>query len=517
MSTHPIINTPAQAAHFQLLVEGVSDYAIYMLTKEGCVASWNKGAQRFKGYAEHEILGAHFSCFYTEEDKTAGEPRRALEIATQAGRYEREGWRVKKDGSKFWVNAVIEAIYDENGVHIGFAKIVRDITDKRETALALEQTRATLIQAQKMEAVGQMTGGIAHDFNNLLTVIMNSLDLLAQRLREPTDIKLLRSAQRAATQGATLTQQLLSFARRQPLQLDRYNVNAIISRFEAVLRQVCKEMIVLDIQLAHGLSDTMLDVQQFESALLNLAINARDAMLNGGALSIRTENMVLDKDQAIGRLSAGSYVKVSITDTGCGMPEEVARRAFEPFFTTKEVGKGSGLGLSQVYSFATQSGGEVIIQSQLETGITIELYLPALSDNEVNLLSESDSGIAVRQKPSAGKVLIVEDEPDVLEIAVEFFRGMNYEVITANNGLDAIDLLKRTRDIDVLFSDVVMPKGMNGIEVARFTRKLCPAVKVILASGYPFPVLNAEQAALEEFIFLSKPYRWSELIEKLQS
>jgi CheY-like chemotaxis protein len=246
--------------------------------------------------------------------------------------------------------------------------------------------------------------------------------------------------------------------------------------------------------------------------LLNLVVNARDAMPQGGQLTIATANVEVGAQQ-INHLAACDYVRISVTDTGTGMPPEVAARAFEPFFTTKEIGKGTGLGLSQVYGFITQSGGDVLLDSDVGTGTTVAIYLPAMAGatDDADTETETDADAAT------DTVLIVEDEPDVMEVAAELFRSIGYEVLTAGNGHDAIDILKRRSDIDVLFTDVMMPNGMSGIELAHFARKHCPDVKVILASGYPLPALKAQHGNLDDFAFMSKPYRLSELAKKLRA
>jgi PAS domain S-box-containing protein len=504
----------SEARSYELLVESVTDYAIYMLNPDGRIASWNAGAERFKGYTKDEIIGEHFSRFYTDEDRATGLPVRALDTAAREGRFEGEGWRVRKDGTRFWAHVIIDRIVDKRGNLLGFAKVTRDITERRDAAEALEQARASLYHAQKMEAIGKLTGGIAHDFNNLLTVIVNSLDLLAQEQHSLSGRRLIDSAQRAAARGATLTQQLLAFARSQPLRPDRYDINELIRGFETVLRRACAERASFELQLAPRLRHSMLDAAQFEVALLNLIVNARDAMPESGHIIIRTENLMLERNSHVGTLQPGLYVKVSVQDTGIGMTREVAQRAFEPFFTTKEIGKGTGMGLSQVYGFVTQSGGDVLMDTAPGKGTTVQIYLPALAgtaDEEKSLLDDPDAGIEPKQT-----VLIVEDEPDVLEVTVELFRHMGFDVITASNGMDAIDILKRRRDIDVLFTDVMMPKGMNGIELGRFALRICPGVRMILASGYPLPALAAEHHDLDRFTFISKPFRWDDLEKELK-
>lgn len=500
---------------FQLLVDGVRDYALFMLDPDGYISSWNSGAQRIKGYTADEVMHTHFSRFYMDDERQAGVPDRALAIATAEGRYEQEGWRLRKDGSRFWASVVIDAIRNDNGDLLGFAKITRDMTERRQTADALEHARSRLVQAQKMEAIGQLTGGIAHDFNNILAVIINSLDLLALRMATSPDLSFVEKAQRAAERGANLTRQLLAYARRQPLQPEKQDLNALVSGFEEILRRACPESIVFELILAQQLQTVLLDSQQFETALLNLVVNARDAMPDGGTISIRTENVAFDQRNAPGCLVPGDYVRVALSDTGHGMTNEAVQHAFEPFFTTKAPGKGSGLGLSQVYGFVAQSGGDVTIDTALGDGTTVTLYFPAVAA-DVEESSEETTTAPVEPRLHAGKVLIVEDNPDVMEVSVEIFRGLDFEVLTASNGMAAIDMLKRTRDIDVLFTDVVMPMGMNGIELARFTRKLCPDIHIILASGYPIPVLAADYGALDEFAFIGKPYRWTELLEQVR-
>lgn len=490
---------------FRMLVQGVTDYAIYMLSPTGEVTNWNAGAERIKGYSADEVVGTSFSRFHTPEDRAAGLPGVALATATREGRFEREGWRVRKDGSKFWAHVIIDAIYNDDGSLAGFAKITRDITEKKDAAEALERANTALFQSQKMEAIGQLTGGIAHDFNNLLSVISSGLEVLPLKMEEPGDLKIVESMKRAVDRGATLTQQLLSFARQQPLRPEKYNLNSVINGFEAVLRRAGNSTISFNLALATGLNTVMVDAPRFETALLNLVVNARDAMPDGGQVSVFTSNVTL-ADQQVSGLAAGEYVKVSVSDTGSGMPPEVIARAFEPFFTTKEVGKGTGLGLSQVYGFMKQSEGGVEVESKVGHGTTISLYLPALDER---------SGDAAPSEDSSEKVLVVDDEPDVMEMAAALFRSIGYEVFTANNGPAALEVLERTDDISVLFSDVMMP-SMNGIELAKRARRLRPDMKILLASGYPLPALKARHSGVDEFSFINKPYKLAELAKKLR-
>jgi PAS domain S-box-containing protein len=489
------------------LVQSVTDYSIYMLSPTGEITNWNTGAERIKGYKEDEVVGTHFSRFYTEEERASGMPALTLETAVTEGRFEKEGWRVRKDGSKFWAHVVVDPIRNEMGELVGFAKVTRDITERRTTAEALERAREALFHSQKLEAIGKLTGGIAHDFNNLLGVVVNGVELLLRDAQNPSAIKILDSMQRAAMRGATLTQQLLSFARKQPLRQEKCSVNRVIGAFEAVLRRACNESIRFDVKLGVRLSPVLIDVPQFEAALLNLVANARDAMPNGGTLSVITENVQLEHQQ-IGNLPSGRFVKVTIGDTGMGMPPDVMAQAIEPFFTTKEPGKGTGLGLSQVYGLIQQSGGEMVLESQVGKGTVISLYLPAL-------VAEGEEIVSAEMNAGNDKVLVVDDQPDVLEVAVELFRNMGYEVLSANSGVDAIEIMKRTPDVDVLFSDVLM-SGMDGITLAREARKLAPGIKVLLASGYPASILQDKNSDLQEFTLVNKPYRMADIMRLLR-
>ncbi|MGF6180720.1 PAS domain S-box-containing protein [Massilia sp. UYP32] len=488
---------------FRLLVQGVTDYAIYMLTPEGVVSNWNLGAQRIKGYSQDDIVGHHFSLFYTDEDRLRGLPARALTAAGDVGRYEAEGWRVQ-DGTRFWANVVIDAIRGDDGRLLGYAKITRDLTEKKAAAEALDKAQAALFQAQKMESIGQLTGGIAHDFNNLLSVISSGLEVLSMQRSPGGDAKTLDSMRRAIDRGATLTQQLLAFARQQPLEPETRNVNRIISGFESVLRRATNSSIDFVLKLDPRAPNAVIDAARLESAVLNLVVNARDAMPGGGRIVVETAGVVLAGGEHAA-LAAGPWLRLSVSDTGTGMTPETIARAFEPFFTTKEVGKGTGLGLSQVYGFIKQSGGEVTIESTVGEGTSIVIWLPAVTSHAHDLAQiETET------------VLIVEDEPDLLDVASSLFLSMGYDVMTAASGSDALNLLA-SRDVDILFTDVVMPNGMNGIELAAYTRNNYPNVKVMLASGYPQPALKLDRSRLGEFAFVSKPYRLSDLARSLRS
>ena len=492
---------------FRLLVQGVTDYAIYMLDPQGQITNWNSGARRIKGYADTEVVGTHFSRFYTEEDRARGLPARALEVAAREGRFESEGWRVRKDGSRFWAHVVIDPIRNTMGDLVGFAKITRDNTERKSTAEQLEKAREALFQAQKLEAIGKLTGGVAHDFNNLLNVVGNGLAILQRRLQDPGDKRLLATMDHAVRRGATLTQQLLTFARKQPMKHETRDINRVIAGFEPVLRRAGRSGLAFEVTLADRLPQARIDVAQFETGLLNLLVNARDATPDGGRISISTQLREL-REREVGMLPAGRYVAVSVQDTGEGMPPEVQARAVEPFFTTKAVGKGTGLGLSQVYGMVQQSGGELAIQSIPGQGTTMTLFFPA---------GDGEAEPAAHSTPSAERVLVVDDQPDVLEMSEELLRTLGFDVLAASSGEQALDLLQRTPGVQLLFTDVVMP-GMSGVDLARQAQAATPGLKVLLASGYASGehYAHGEGDQLEGFQFLRKPFRLADLVQKLR-
>src|SRR5581483_1416959 len=356
---------------FRLLVEGVADYALYMLDPTGVITSWNVGGQRSKGYSPDEIVGQHFSRFYTETDRANGKPSRALRIAREQGRYEEEGWRVRKDGTFFWASVVIDPIY-EDGHLVGFAKITRDITERRDTQLKLEQMQKQLAEAQKLDALGQLTGGVAHDFNNLLMIISGSLHTLRRGAGDdPTLQRAVAAIENATRRGAALTSQLLTFSRRQSLNPEPINVGERIDAIRQVLDTGVGSAVRLAFEVPRDTWPVVIDIGEFETALVNLVINARDAMPSGGTITISAHNRKLQ-----GETNSGDFVAISVSDTGLGIAPDILGKIFDPFFTTKPVGKGTGLGLSQVHGFAHQAGGTVAVDSELGKGTTVTILLP---------------------------------------------------------------------------------------------------------------------------------------------
>ena len=496
--------------NFRLLLESVHHHAIYTVDLEGLITSWDAGAERIKGYSNDEILGQSFSQFYTPEDQASGKPFKALETARTCGRFEEEGWRVRKDGSRFWANVIVEPVMDEGGQLTGFIKITRDISEK----LALEQAKEQFHQAQKMEAIGQLTGGVAHDFNNLLAIVMGSLELSAAINQNDKVRRLLQAAQRAAQRGANLTSQLLAFARRQILRPEVSNINILITNFEILLRQAGKEVMELRLDLGMGLWLNNIDQGQFLAALLNLTVNARDAMPRGGVMTIETRNVRIDTETAasLTEITPGSYVKIVVRDTGEGMTPEVKAKAIEPFYTTKDVGRGSGLGLSQVYGFVRQSNGQMTITSEVGHGTSVTLYLPTSTlhmSDVIDLPQPSNNS-------SLGTILAVEDDPDVLEIAIEAIQSFGYNVYPAKDANNALRVLQQDLSIDVLFTDIIMPPGINGVELARNALRLRPSLRILLASGYPRDALETyEVFAQTNMAFIRKPYTLSALNQQL--
>jgi PAS domain S-box-containing protein len=464
---------------FRLLIESVTDYAIYMLDPSGKVVSWNPGAQRFKGYRPEEIIGEHFSRFYTDEDRQAGIPARALATAEAEGRFEAEGWRVRKDGSRFWANVVIDPIRSSEGRLIGFAKVTRDLSERRAAQLELEKTREAFFQSQKMDAIGKLTGGVAHDFNNLLSIILGSLHFARRRLAEGADVsKLIDNSITAAQRGASLTQRMLAFARKQELQLATVELSSLVEGMADLLERTIGPGVTIKAQFPAALPPVRADARQLELALLNLAVNARDAMPTGGTITIGAEIATL---AAAGEdVEAEQHVRLWVRDDGEGMDEDVLGRATEPFFTTKGVGKGTGLGLSMVHGLVEQSGGRFSLKSAPGQGTTVEMLLRVAAP-AAETQAAADEGPA---PGSAGPlaVLAVDDDALVLENTVLMLEDLGHVVTRAASGSQALKYL-RTRSFDLLITDYAMPK-MTGDELARAARAAYPELPVLIVSGY---------------------------------
>lgn len=490
---------------FRLLVQSVTDYAIYTLAPDGRLTNWNLGAQRIKGYRPEEAIGQHFSIFYTPEDREAGEPQRALETARREGRFENKAWRVRKDGTRFFAHVVVDPIWGETGTLLGFAKITRDITEATQAQKDLEQAREALFQAQKMQAIGQLSGGIAHDFNNLLTVILGNLEIVRKRVGEdPKVTRLVDNATLGALRGVSLTQRMLAFARRQELKSESVEIPALVEGISGLLRSSLGPSVQLETRFSADLVPVVADVNQLELAVLNLATNARDAMPNGGKIIVSTRTEEIPEQSPL-LLACGQYVCLSVTDTGEGMDETTLASAMDPFFTTKGVGKGTGLGLSMVHGFIEQLGGRFILKSQKDIGTTAELWIPAATATSVIRPAAAE----VEVKPVAQLcVLVVDDDSLVLTSTGLLLEDLGHRVLSAVSGAQALELLGTEQHIDLVITDMAMPR-MNGAQLAKAIRTLKPDLPIILATGYA----ERLEGFATELPRLSKPYTQLNLVE----
>lgn len=469
---------------YRLLIESIVDYAIYMIDQDGHVASWNPGARRLKGYEADEILGLHFSQFYTPEDRAAGEPLHALERAARDGRFENEGWRVRKDGRRFWASVVIDAIRDVDGTLLGFAKITRDISEKREAQLALAQVREELFQAQKLETIGQMTGGIAHDFNNLLTAILGSLHLLQKRLPQDGECQaLVNSALLGAERGAALTRRLLAFSRRQELDVAPVEPVAVARGMLELAERILDPDIEIHTRFGHDVPKLLTDANQLEMALLNLVMNARDAMPEGGTIVIAIEAISEKPDNAPD--TGPTQVEISVTDSGIGMDEETMTNAVKPFFTTKGRGKGTGLGLAMAQALMEQSGGTLRLQSKPGAGTCVSLVFPAMTVPTENPDATEDRFDLSGSERNIGPltVLAVDDDALVLMNTTMMLEDLGHRPVEAYNGAEALRILEERSDIDLVITDQSMPR-MTGAELATAIAARKAHLPVILATGY---------------------------------
>jgi PAS domain S-box-containing protein len=480
-------------SQFKTLVRGVTDYALYMLDPQGIVSNWNIGGQRIKGYTSEEIVGQHFSRFYTPADQAAGRPARALKIALENGRYDEEGWRVRKDGSFFWASVVIDPIRNDGGELIGFAKITRDITERKEAQDKLLQVQRQLAESQKLDALGQLTGGVAHDFNNLLMIIMAGTQVIKKEVTSTRSVRALQSIETASQRAASLTRQLLTFARRQSVQPQTIRLAERFDTLREVLRVGLGSMIEFSIEVEDAVWNVVVDPSEFETALLNLVVNARDALPDGGSIIVRAENN-----------SDKNHVEISVEDNGVGIPDDIAAKVFDPFFTTKSVGKGTGLGLSQVHGFAHQAGGSVGLKSILGKGTKITICLPR---GPADLVSEDAPAL----RAGTGTVLLVEDNPDVAVASTGLLEQLGYRVRWASDAAAALAELEKD-NIDIVVSDIVMPGKMDGVCLAKTIRATRPKLPVLLMTGYS---PTAKEIG-SQFPVLRKPYQLHELSRELQ-
>ncbi|CCM75369.1 hybrid sensor histidine kinase/response regulator [Rhizobium mesoamericanum] len=494
-------------AHLRSILATVPD-SMVVIDESGSVTSFSSAAEKLFGYSSREVIGRNVRMLmpspYREEHD------RYITDYLRTGRAKIIGLgRVvkgrKKDGSIFPMElSVGEAVANERRIFTGF---IRDLTSR-------QRIEEELRQSQKMEAVGQLTGGLAHDFNNLLTVVSGNLEMLAPLLAEDEQRELLREAQEAADDGAKLTAQLLAFGRRQPLKPESVDVGSLVSGFSELLRRTLGETIELRTSIKGNSHTALVDKSQLQNALLNLTLNARDAMPTGGSLTLEISRERLDSDyaQMFPELRPGDYILITVTDTGKGMSEEVRARAFEPFFTTKGVGVGTGLGLSMVYGFVKQLGGHVQISSELDKGTTIRIYLPGVGFASVQNSRKTSS--AEEAPGGTERILVVEDDERVRRVVVARLTKAGYSVLESQDAANALELLSTSEPIDLLFTDIIMPGGMTGDELANKAVLLRPGLKVLFTSGYAEPGIASK--SLPTAGWLKKPYTAQELSIRLR-
>ncbi len=490
---------------FRLLVEGVADHAIFMLEPDGRVGNWNLGARRLMGYGD-DIVGTSYTIFHTEEDCAAGLPPHALLKAERDGKSATEGWRVRKDGSHFWAEVTIVAVRNESGAIIGFAKIVRDVSERKRAQEALERTREALVMSQKMETIGQLTGGVAHDFNNLLAVVLGSLELLKKRLNmdDPKIQRLVDNAMQGALRGASLTQRMLAFARKQDLKPVVVDVPELVRGMTSLLK--FEAGIRIETRFPMDLPKVKADANQLELAILNLAVNARDAMPNGGVITIAARE---DHDE--NSRPAKRHVALSVADTGCGMDEEMLKHAQEPFFTTKGIGKGTGLGLSMVNGLAEQSGGRLVLKSRVGEGTTAEILLPVAEEAAAPTL-RGEPIVSIPRTSRRLSVLVVDDDLLVLENTAAMVEDLGHAVVEARSGEEALALLRRTRTVDLAIMDYAMP-GMTGLQLADAVAAERPGTVLLLSTGYA-ELPSGERSSLPR---ISKPFDQAALAKAIEA
>jgi PAS domain S-box-containing protein len=495
---------------FRVFVNGVRDYALYMLDPSGHVVSWNAGAERVKGYVAQEILGKHLSVFYEPDDVKDGRPQRTLAAAAATGRAEDEGWRVRKDGSTFWANVVLAPIHNATGVLLGFAKVTHDLTERRH----LEEQ---LHQSQKMEAIGILAGGLAHDFNNLLSIVLSYSDLLAADLRDDDPMRGdLGEIHHAGLRGVALMRQLLAFSRQQVLHPRLVDLTQVVQGMDRMLRRLIGEDVELSVICAPVLGKVLVDPGQMEQVIMNLAVNARDAMPGGGKLTIETAEVVLDQEYASAHpgVKPGPHIMLAVSDTGAGMDEATQARMFDPFFTTKEAGKGTGLGLATVFGIIRQSCGTIEACSEPAKGTEITIYFPTADKDAIERVSSNPPAHPV--VGGSETILLVEDDEPVRVLTRTILRRYGYDVVEAQSGGDALLLCEQhPTAIHLLLTDIVMPR-MSGAQLADRLVTIRPEMKVLYMSGYANDAVMRQGVLGPPIAFIQKPITPEALARKVR-
>jgi PAS domain S-box-containing protein len=505
-----------QAAKLQGILESAVT-AIITIDDRGLIESVNPATERLFGYDAQELIGHNVKILMPEPYRAEHDGYIANYTESGVKKIIGIGREVSgrcKDGTTFPLHLSVSE-FEADGRRY-FTGIIHDISDRKHVEDALRESERRLAQSQKMEAVGQLTGGIAHDFNNLLLVISGNLELLEpHRTREDSRV-LLKEAQDAAGLGSKLTDQLLTFARRRHMDAQIIQLNELVVSITDLLRRSLGEHITLSTSLGREVWATRADPGQFQSAIVNMAVNARDAMSQGGRLVVETRNMLLDASHADfpSELKPGDYVQLSISDTGTGMEPAVRDRVFEPFFTTKEKGRGTGLGLAMVYGFVKQSGGHVTIYSEVGHGTTINLYFPRADG--VYVTGIADTGRADTDARARETILVVEDDERVRKLTIKRLKLIGYEVLEAGDGPTALEILRRGAAVDLVFTDLIMPGGLSGRQVAIRAREMKPGVKVLLTSGYAEELMHSDDLQREQLKVLRKPYQQAELVAALR-
>ena len=501
-----------QESRLRSIIETVPE-SLITIDERGIIESFSRSAEVLFGYSAEEVIGRNISLLMPEPYKSEHDSYLARYLATGEKKIIGVGRVVRaerKDGTIFPMELSVGEAALPNGRKL-FTGFVRDLTAK-------ERMEQDLRQAQKMEAVGQLTGGIAHDFNNLLTVILGNLEMLEMHLNgDERQRTLLREAQETAQLGAQLTDRLLAFGRRQPLAPKVTNIGQLVTEMTSLLQRTLGETVEIRTVVATRDGHSLVDPGQLQNAILNLALNARDAMPDGGMLTLEVRNSELDADyaQMHTEVRTGRYVVVAISDTGKGMSPEVQERAFEPFFTTKEVGAGSGLGLSMVYGFVKQSGGQVQLYSEKGHGTTVRLFLPVAATGS-DLQERAPEPALNRFRAQGETILAVEDDPRVRRVSVARLLNLGYRVLEADDGPSALATLEAHPEIDLLFTDIVMPGGMTGSVLAERARQLRPDIKVLFTSGYAEPEI-VRKGLPAGGLWLKKPYTAMDLAQILRA
>jgi PAS domain S-box-containing protein len=481
--------------HFQALVDDVADHAVFVLDTAGRVASWNNSAQKITGYTQDEVIGKPFGLFYRPDERRSGEAVRALELAIQKGKHDVEGWRIRKDGTPFFVTGVVSVIRGQSGDLIGFSSIMRDTTERRDTQEKLVEAREQLVMAQKMEAIGKLTGGIAHDFNNLLMIIGGNAQAF-KRLLDPKLPRAIEAIQTAAKRGETLTRQLLTFSRAQHVSPSVIDLAAVIRNIRPMVESSLRGNIVYKEAVAPAAIFTKADLAELELAIVNIAVNARDAMPSGGTFTLSLSEVTSPVD-AQGNHLDGAFAAIRFSDTGAGIPPNLLSKIFDPFFTTKEVGKGTGLGLSQVYGFVHQAGGTIKVDSKVGEGTSFTVYLPVCAEREI-----ATAPGAARADPHRPRVLVVDDNPDVAQVTSSLFEQMGYATSLRDSAESALQFLEQGKPADLVFSDIVMPGSIDGIGLANEIRDRYPGLPIVLSTGYT----DSAQKVPDGLHVLRKPF-----------